>query len=105
MSTILERIIASKKGELIERKTERSQADLETEIANASLPAPRGNKTSWCWEAGICKFCFKVGLAALGLALNKFVPLGRDDSLKDRAHDDSAISEVMRTSSARRSLA
>ena len=42
MSTILERIIATKRGELIERKAERSQADLEIELANASLPAPRG---------------------------------------------------------------
>ena len=42
MSTILESIIATKRGELIERKAERSQADLETEVANASLPAPRG---------------------------------------------------------------
>ena len=37
MSTILERIIATKRGELIERKAERSQTDLETELANASL--------------------------------------------------------------------
>ena len=36
MSTILERIIATKRGELIERKAERSQADLEIELANAS---------------------------------------------------------------------
>ena len=42
MSTILERIIATKRGELIERKAERSQADLETEIAKTALPAPRG---------------------------------------------------------------
>ena len=53
----------------------------------------------------MCEFNFYIGLAALGLALNKFAPLGRDDSLKDSAHDDSAISEVMRTNSARRSLA
>ena len=42
MSTILEKIIATKRGELIKRKAERSQANLEIELTNASLPAPRG---------------------------------------------------------------
>ena len=37
MSTILDRILVTKAGELIERKAERSQADLEIELANAPI--------------------------------------------------------------------
>ena len=42
MSTILDRIIATKKTELIERKSGESQAELETRLANTVLPNPRG---------------------------------------------------------------
>lgn len=42
MSTILDRIIATKKTELIERKSGESQAELETRLANTVLPKPRG---------------------------------------------------------------
>ena len=42
MSTILDRILATKAGELVQRKTQRSQADLESALAHASMPAPRG---------------------------------------------------------------
>jgi indole-3-glycerol phosphate synthase len=42
MSTILDRIIATKQTELVERKKLESQAELETRLANSSLPNPRG---------------------------------------------------------------
>ena len=42
MSTILDRIIATKQTELVERKKLESQAELETRLANSSLPSPRG---------------------------------------------------------------
>ena len=42
MSTILDRIIATKQTELVERKRRESQAELETRLANASLPNPKG---------------------------------------------------------------
>jgi indole-3-glycerol phosphate synthase len=42
MSTILDRIIGTKQTELVERKRRESQAELETRLANASLPNPKG---------------------------------------------------------------
>ena len=42
MSTILDRIIATKQTELVERKKLVSQAELETRLANSSLPNTRG---------------------------------------------------------------
>ena len=42
MSTILDRILATKAGELVQRKAQRSQADLESALANASMTDPRG---------------------------------------------------------------
>ena len=42
MSTILDRIIATKQTELVERKKLESQAELETRLANSSLPNTRG---------------------------------------------------------------
>ena len=42
MSTILDRIIATKKTELVERKRLESQGALETRLTNTSLPNPRG---------------------------------------------------------------
>ena len=42
MSNILDRILATKAGELVQRKTQRSQADLESALAHASMTDPRG---------------------------------------------------------------
>ena len=42
MSTILDRILATKAVELVQRKAQRSQAALESELANASMEDPRG---------------------------------------------------------------
>ena len=42
MSTILDRIIATKKIELAERKRLESQAELETRLTNTLLPNTRG---------------------------------------------------------------
>ena len=42
MSTILDRILATKAGELVQRKAQRSQADLESALANAPMTDPRG---------------------------------------------------------------
>lgn len=42
MSTILDRILATKADELVQRKAQRSQADIESELANAAVTDPRG---------------------------------------------------------------
>ena len=42
MSTILDRILATKAGELAQRKAQRSQTDLESALANAPMTDPRG---------------------------------------------------------------
>jgi indole-3-glycerol phosphate synthase len=42
MSNILDRILATKAAELLQRKAQRSQADLESALAKASRNAPRG---------------------------------------------------------------
>ena len=42
MSNILDRILATKAGELVQRKAQRSQADLESALAHASMTDPRG---------------------------------------------------------------